>query len=99
MTPERNACPEKIIDFVSNFNFNTSLGKELGLSGINRVYVQFRINTYGEVEVMGCKSTKTRVGRRSETCVNLIPQMTPGKQEGQKVGVLYSLPITFRVAE
>jgi hypothetical protein len=29
--------------------------------------------------------------------INSLPQMVPGKQNGQEVGVMYSLPIVFQV--
>ena len=95
----RKECmTQNVNDFV-NKNFNISLGKELGLTGINRIYVQFRINDSGLVEVMGVRAPKPELAEEAKRVVNLLPQMTPGKQGGQEIGVLYSLPITFRVAE
>ncbi|MDG1269776.1 MAG: energy transducer TonB, partial [Ulvibacter sp.] len=29
--------------------------------------------------------------------IKALPKMTPGKQRGQAVGVLYSLPIRFQI--
>lgn len=95
----RKSCMmEKITGIVSQ-NFDTSLGKQLGLTGINRVYVQFKINKEGVVEVMGVRANHTALEEEARRVVNLIPNMTPGKQNGKEVGVLYSLPITFKVGE
>lgn len=95
----RKQCmTEKITEIVSQ-NFDTSLGKQLGLTGINRVYVQFKINKEGVVEVMGVRATHPELEEEARRVVNLIPDMTPGKHNGKEVGVLYSLPITFRVGE
>lgn len=95
----RKSCmTEKITGIVSQ-NFDTSLGKQLGLTGINRVYVQFKINKEGVVEVMGVRANHTALEEEARRVVNLIPNMTPGKQNGKEVGVLYSLPITFKVGE
>ncbi len=96
---DRKKCmSEKINSFV-NEHFNSSLGKENGLTGINRVYVQFKINKEGAVEVMGVRAPHPALQNEAERVVNLLPTMTPGKQKGKEVGVLYSLPITFKVGE
>ncbi|GHA24319.1 hypothetical protein GCM10007103_01950 [Salinimicrobium marinum] len=96
---ERKACmSEKITEFV-NRRFNTELGSELGLSGINRIYVQFRIEKNGNITVLGARAPHPRLQQEAERVVNQLPKMQPGKQRGQAVGVLYSLPITFRVQD
>ena len=92
----KNCMTEKITEFISQ-NFNDSLGKELGLKGVNRVYVQFKISKDGIVKVLGARAAHPTLKEEAERVVNLLPNMTPGKQEGQEVGVLYSLPITFVV--
>ena len=94
---DRKECMSgKISEFVSA-NFNTALGKELGLTGINRIYVQFRINREGIVEVLGVRAPHPALKAEAERVVNALPVMKPGKQRGQEVGVLYSLPIVFQV--
>ena len=96
---ERKKCmSEKIQQFV-NREFRTELGSELGLSGINRIYVQFRIEKDGTVSVLGARAPHPRLQQEAERVVNQLPDMEPGKQRGQAVGVLYSLPITFRVQD
>ena len=96
---QRKQCmSEKITEFV-NRRFNTGLGSELGLSGINRIYVQFRIEKNGTITVLGARAPHPRLQQEAERVVNSLPKMQPGKQRGQAVGVLYSLPITFRVQD
>ncbi len=94
----KNCMSEKISAFV-NRRFDTSLGSDLGLSGINRIYVQFRIETDGSVTVLGARAPHPRLQQEAERVVNMLPKMQPGKQRGKAVGVLYSLPITFRVQD
>jgi len=94
----KNCMSEKINDFV-NRRFDTGLGSDLGLSGINRIYVQFRIEKNGAVTVLGARAPHPRLQQEAERVVNMLPKMQPGKQRGQPVGVLYSLPITFRVQD
>src|SRR6056297_3224528 len=96
---ERKDCmSEKINEFV-NRRFDTGLGSDLGLSGINRIYVQFRIEKNGNITVLGARAPHPRLQQEAERVVNMLPKMQPGKQRGQPVGVLYSLPITFRVQD
>ena len=94
----KDCMSEKITDFV-NRKFDTGLGSDLGLSGINRIYVQFRIEKSGDVTVLGARAPHPRLQQEAERVVNMLPQMKPGKQRGKPVGVLYSLPITFRVQD
>jgi protein TonB len=93
----RRACmSKKIQDFV-NKKFDTSLGSELGLSGINRVYVRFKIDKTGKVVDVQARSSHPRLTQEGERVVNKLPDMKPGKQRGRAVGVIYTLPITFQV--
>lgn len=96
---ERKTCmSEKISEFV-NRRFDTSLGGELGLSGINKIYVQFRIEKNGTITVLGVRGPHPRLEQEAKSVVEELPKMQPGKQRGKPVGVLYSLPITFRVQD
>ena len=96
---ERKACfTEKLTYFVAE-NFDTSLGKTLNLTGTQKIYVQFKVNAEGKVEVMGVRAIHPSLEEEAARVVNLLPQMTPGMHDGEKVGVLYSLPITFNIAE
>ena len=94
----KNCMSAKIQEFVDR-RFNTGLGSDLGLSGINRIYVQFRIEKNGNVTVLGARAPHPRLQQEAERVVNMLPKMQPGKQRGQPVGVLYSLPIVFKVQD
>ena len=80
-------------------NLDTYLGKTLNLTGTQKIYVQFKVNPEGKVEVMGVRAIHPSLEEEAARVVNLLPQMTPGMHDGEKVGVLYSLPITFNIAE
>ena len=94
----KDCMSEKIQQFV-NRRFDTGLGSDLGLSGVNRIYVQFRIEKNGDVTVLGARAPHPRLQQEAERVVNMLPKMQPGKQRGKPVGVLYSLPITFKVQD
>lgn len=89
---------DKIKKIVGN-EFDTGLAEDLGLTGINRVYVQFKINKNGDVTDVRARNPHARLQREAERVVKKLPKMKPGEQRGQKVGVLYSLPITFQVRD
>ncbi|MGO1752143.1 MAG: energy transducer TonB [Psychroflexus sp.] len=96
---ERKKCmSKKISEFVGK-EFDTGLGEDLGLSGVNRVYVQFKISKSGEIVDVRARNPHPRLQREGERVINKLPKMKPGEQRGQKVGVLYSLPITFQIRD
>ncbi|HET8885715.1 MAG TPA: energy transducer TonB [Salinimicrobium sp.] len=87
---------QKINEFI-NKKFDKDLGSKLGLSGVNTIYVSFKIDTDGEVVGVKTQSRNPRLKKEAERVVNSLPVMTPGKQHGKPVGVLYSLPIIFEI--
>ncbi|GAA0871480.1 hypothetical protein GCM10009117_06260 [Gangjinia marincola] len=96
---ERKACMSEKVDKFIKKKFNSDLGAELGLSGINRVFVAFKIDKKGNIVNVRARAPHPRLGKEAERVVKLLPSMTPGKQRGQPVGVLYSLPIVFQVQD
>ena len=95
----RRACMiKKIEDFV-NKKFDVGLGSELGLTGINRVYVRFKIDKKGNVVDVQARSSHPRLTSEGERVVSKLPSMQPGKQRGRAVGIIYTLPITFKVQD
>lgn len=94
---DRKEClAAKITDLV-NKNFDTSLGREHGLTGLNRIYVQFKINKEGVVEITGVRAPHPALKEEAKRVISLLPEMAPGQHDGKAVGVLYSLPISFKV--
>ena len=96
---ERKTCmSEKIVEFV-NTHFDVDAAKPYAQPGLNRIYVQFRINKDGSVEEMGVRASAPQLEEEARKVINKFPKMTPGKQGGKEVGVLYTLPIIFNVDE
>lgn len=95
---QKKCMSENITEFVSK-NFNTALGKELGLTGVNRVIVQFKIDKNGNITDVRSRAPHPDLEDEAERVINSLPQMQPGQQDGQNVGVMYSLPIVFQVNE
>lgn len=78
--------------------YNTGLASDLGLSpGKKRVYVQFKIDKTGKITDVRARGPHARLEKEAIRVVELLPDMTPGKQRGRPVGVKYTLPITLVV--
>ena len=95
---QRKCMSQKIQEHVQE-NFNTKLGKEAGLTGVNRVIVQFKIDKNGEIVNVKARAPHQKLKEEAMRVINSLPQMTPGEQNGTAVGVMYSLPIVFEVNE
>ncbi len=96
---ERKQCMSKKIQQFVNREFNKDLGSELGLSGVNRVIVQFKIDEKGDIVDIRSRAPHPRLEREAQRVIDKLPKMTPGKQRGKEVGVMYSLPIVFQVQD
>ena len=95
---KKTCMSDKVSKYVSA-NFNTSIAKPLGLTGVNRVFVSFRINKRGQVDNVEARASHPDIAEEARRVIYNLPQMKPGSQAGEEVGVLYSLPITFQIAE
>ena len=93
---ERKACTsDKIREFVAG-NFDTKIGKDFLKEGdLVRVIVQFKIDETGNIRDIRARAPVPELEEEAKRVVNSLPQMTPGKQRGKAVGVVYSLPISF----
>ena len=94
---KKKCMVEKITKHV-NRKYNTGLAGDLGLEpGKKRVYVQFKIDKTGKVTNVMARGPHARLEKEAIRVVELLPDMTPGKQRGRPVGVKYTLPITLIV--
>lgn len=96
---ERKDCmSEKITKFI-NKEFNTEIGNQLGLTGINRINVMFKIDTNGDIVDVQTRAPHQKLEQEAQRVIKALPKMMPGKQRGNPVNVQYSLPIVFKVQE
>ncbi len=94
----RDCMQEKITRFV-NKNFNTGLANELGLTGKQTISVQFKIDKTGNVVGVQSRAKDPKLQVEAARVINKLPKMTPGKQRGKPVNVIYGLPIIFDVQD
>ncbi len=93
---KKKCMEEKVMVFVRD-RFNVELASELGLEGQQRIFVQFKIDKNGDVVDVKARAPHPRLEKEAIEVVSSLPKMIPGKQRGKPVGVLYALPILFKV--
>ena len=94
---ERVKCMSKKLEKLIQRKFNTDLALDLGLSGLQKIDVQFKIDKKGQITEIKTRAPIPQLEVEAERVVNKIPQMTPGMQSDEPVSVLYNLPIMFQV--
>lgn len=94
----KNCMTDKITEFVTS-NFNSGMGKELGLKGVNRIITVFTIDKDGAVTNIRARAPHPDLEVEAVRVISSLPLMTPGKQKGVAANVSYSLPISFEVNE
>ena len=93
----KKKCMSSKISAFINKKFDTNLASDLGLEGRQRIAVQFKIDKSGRVIDVRARAPHPRLEKEAVSVVQSLPDMTPGKQRGKPVGVLYSLPIVFDI--
>ncbi|RXJ43776.1 M56 family metallopeptidase [Gelidibacter gilvus] len=94
---DRKQCTsDKVSQFV-NKNFNTNLAKELGLTGMQRLTVIFKIGEDGYITDIKARAAHPGLEKEAIRVIEALPKMIPGKQKGKAVVVPYSIPILFQV--
>lgn len=94
----RNCMTEKISQYVGE-HFNYDIGDNLDLEETNRIFVAFRIDKNGNVTNVRSRAAHPVLETEATRVIQGLPKMQPGEQDGRPVGVLYSLPITFKIQE
>ncbi|WP_053002148.1 energy transducer TonB [Kordia jejudonensis] len=94
---ERKRCMStKISQFIAK-RFNTRLGKKLGLDGVQRIYVVFKINLQGKPVDIRARGPHPRLEKEAIRIIKKLPKMIPATIENIPISVAYTLPIVFTV--
>jgi len=96
---ERAACFSEKVGKIISRKFNTDIGSEYGLSGIQRIYTLFDVAADGTIQNIQVRASHPKLKKEAERVIGLFPTMTPGKQRKTPVTVKYQLPIVFKVQE
>lgn len=85
-----------LMEFVSNNCNYPSRASNKGIEG--RVFVQFTIGVDGVVrDVIVAKGVDKSLDKEAVRVVSLLPAWTPGQHNGEKVPVIFVVPINFRL--
>tara|TARA_R110002050_G_scaffold57866_1_gene130112 strand:- start:16092 stop:16880 length:789 start_codon:yes stop_codon:yes gene_type:complete len=94
---KRKCMSQKITKLIQRKFEGSDIASDYGLSGRQKIDVQFTIDKTGHVSNIKTRSPHPKLDEEAERVINMIPEMTPGKQNNKNVGVLYSVPIVFQV--
>ena len=95
---KRDCMNSKINKFVRR-KFNTDRAEGLGLDGVNRIRTLFTIDQNGEIVDVQVRAPHPKLEAEAKRVINLLPEMTPGKQQDKAVKVKFALPIVFQVRD
>lgn len=94
---DRLKCMSNKLGKLVQKKFNTDVASENGLSGKQRIFIQFKIGKNGEVTLVKAQAPHAALEKEASRLTTKIPNMKPGIQNKQPVEVLYTLPILFNV--
>ncbi|MDT0557718.1 energy transducer TonB [Ichthyenterobacterium sp. W332] len=94
----RQCMSDKLTKLIQK-KFNTDLAIEYGLSGKQKIDVQFKIDKTGNVVDIKTRAPHPALEKEAKRVINKIPEMKPGMQQNKPVGVIYQLPIKFYVQD
>ena len=89
----RKECVSLNINAHVSGNFNAQVGQGLGLSGIQRIYVTFVIDTNGNLTNIQAQGPHPKLEEEARRVLKTLGTFTPGRQDGKPIDVVYSLPI------
>ncbi|WP_452223884.1 energy transducer TonB [Lacinutrix chionoecetis] len=92
----RKCLSDKLTRLIQK-KFDRDLPSELGLTGRQNIYVSFKINKLGEIEIIDTKANHKDLAKEANRVVGKIPTMQPGKNNDKPVEVSYLLPIKFNI--
>ncbi|WP_458627920.1 energy transducer TonB [Winogradskyella sp. PC D3.3] len=96
---KKNYLSRKVTDIIKK-NFNIEIAKKLGIIGKHRIFTQFKINENGFItDVKVQSSTHSSLEKEALRVINLLPQFTPGKQNGVNIATIHTLPIVFVIED
>ncbi|MEH6537140.1 MAG: energy transducer TonB [Psychroserpens sp.] len=94
---DRVKCMSDKLGRLVQKKFNTDLASEHGLSGVQKIQIQFKIDQNGNITEVFTRAPHPSLEKEALRLANKIPKMKPGEQRHKPVSVIYNLPIVFKV--
>ena len=95
---KKQCFTREISTHVAN-NFNAKKASELNLTGKQKIFVSFVIDTDGSITNIQTQAPHPALAEEAEQVIRSLPNLTPGVKDGKSVRVKYVLPIVFAVNE
>ena len=92
---ERRQCMNDAINKLVARKFNLEIAENLGLTGTQRIYSNFEIDKDGNIGKINVRAPKKELGEEAIKVLELIPQLTPGRQKGKLIKTTYNLVFTI----
>lgn len=93
----RMDCLNKSVHKFINRRFDTDRAAHQGISGINRINVQFTVDETGVVTDIKVMAREHVLENEAKRVINLLPSFQPGKQNDKPVKVIYTLSIVLDI--
>jgi len=94
---EKRICFEKKLRKFVARKYNGKVGEDLiSKRKKQRVRITFKINKNGNIEILNASSKYKKLEKEAIRVLYKLPRMTPGKNNGKPVDVIYTLPITIK---
>ncbi|RMA65684.1 energy transducer TonB [Ulvibacter antarcticus] len=94
---DKIACMSSKIGAFIQKKFNTDEFNYLDPNMVQKIYVQFKINTEGDIVDIKARSSDAALEKEGMRVISKLPRMEPGRQGSTKVEVMYMVPIAFKV--
>lgn len=93
---ERRLCFQRNIQAHIGKNFRyPSLAQQKNIQG--SVFVQFTIDKEGKVSGIRTRGPHPILEKEAARIISLLPRMRPGRVDGRKVNVHFSIPVGFKL--
>lgn len=100
-TPQNLSKKEELKYFQSQLstfikaNFSKDSAINLDLKGIQRVFVNFKIENNGDITLIDIKAPHLGLKKEAERVIKKLPKLIPAINHGKNVSIIHTLPIIF----
>lgn len=99
LNSERRKCLNDMMGKLVRKKFDASIAEDYNLKGVQRIFVEFKVNTLGEIVDIKTRAPHPKLEKEALRLAHKIPKMQPGKIGTTPVNVVYNLPIKFKVQD
>ncbi|MEW7277796.1 M56 family metallopeptidase [Aquimarina sp. 2201CG1-2-11] len=94
---KQKECFSKEIERFIYKNFDIKAITPVAKVGTNRIYARFKIDKKGNTTDIQVRASDPELEKETKRVIELLPQMIPGEHKGEKVNVIYTLPLFLNI--